>query len=513
MLNILSEINTATLPISIVVIMLFVIVTVAVALVAVFLIGKYHSVPASGATKVGSFSVASVVAIVFAIGLIVRLIVTFFINGYASSYDTVYNLANDVIKVNSGFQNYTANYSDVAPLTGYIYTLFGGWGVMLGLGQDDLMMQFFIKLPYIIADIAVFFIIYKVACKYVNKYVAIVLSSLFYLNPVFVTMSSAWGSVYALLLPFVLITAYFILTKNILGMTLTACASCLIHSHGVYLLPIVLVYMVYAFIKAVRRVSQQKPSLEAVFKDATLYNVFFVPLCIILGVAAMYVVSLPIYFADGVRSFPAVFGEIFVVPFSYASGALRYFVTNALNLFTVATLNYTSVGTNFPTAAVLIAFIVLITVVAAVVFSVNRNRANLVLLLSFISLTVAVYGIGMNEWSITPALLIMLFAYIVIKDKRLLKTFGLLSLIVTINALLVMLGGNQISPIFTAEEFNMTTITALNVLSIILSVFAVLVHIYYIVVVMDVSLTKRRKEFVTERTSSFAQIMKDWVSA
>lgn len=71
-----------------------------------------------------------------------------------------------------------------------------------------------------------------------------------------------------------------------------------------------------------------------------------------------------------------------------------------------------------------------------------------------------------------------------------------------------MLSGDYIAD---ANATNMTAIGALNVFSILLSVLTVLVHIYYTVVVLDVTVAKNRKVFITDRTSGFGECMRYWV--
>ena len=513
MFNLIAEINTDTLASSLAVIILFTLLTVALVLAAVYLIGKYHAVAEEDTEKVGKLRTVYMIGIVFAIGLLVRLLLTFLINGYGSSYNTAYTIANNVIKINGGFDGYTTGFIGVAPLTGYLYTLFGGWGVALNIGQDELAMQLFIKLPYLLADIAAFFVIYYIAHKYTNRYVALTLAALFFLNPVFFVMSSMWGSVYSLLVLAVLLTFYFLLNKNIFGMTVTVSLACLVNSDAVFLAPIVAVYLIYALVKSIIKIVRTKPSFDMLFKDSTLYNVFYVPLCIILGFAMIYLIALPAYFPDGVVGFADVMNQLFVKPFLYSSGegALYFFAENGLNIFTIFTQNYKTLGTNFPTLLFVGLFIVLIVAVVVVIFLLRRNRANILLIASFVSLTVAVYFLGAGEWAIAPSLVLMLFGFAVVKDKRILKVFSLLSVFITLNSLLVMLGGNQITSVFSPEYFSMASDGVLNTFSILLSVLTVLTHIYYTVIVLDVSLTKHRTLFVTDNLSSFGEVMKNWV--
>lgn len=513
MFNLLSEINSDTLAISLVIIILFTLITAVLAFVAVFLIGKYHSVDDEDTLKVGKLKIGYMIAILLVIGLAVRLLLTFTVNGYGASYNTVYTIANNVINVNDGFGGYTSSFIGVAPLMGYLYTLFGGWGVALGVGQDDIAMQLFVKLPYLLSDIAMFFVLYWILKKYVNRYVALTLSGLYFLSPLSFVMSAMWGSEYALLALGLVLTFYFLLTKNVFGMTVAMSLSCLVSSDAVYMAPVVAVYLVYAFVKAIIKIVKTKPSFDMLFKDSSLYNVLYVPLCMALGVALIYLLALPAYFADGVVSFAAVMEQLFVKPFLYASGegALYYFTENGLSIYTIFMQNYATLGTNFPTLAFAGIFVFLVAVIVTVIFLLRRNRANILLLSSYVSLTVGVYCIGASEWTLVPSLALMLLAFAVVKDKRLLKVYAVMSVFIVLNALLVMFGGGQITPVYTEGYFNMTENGALNVFSVLLSVLTVLMHIYCTVVVLDVALTKNRKPFLTDTASSCGEIVRHWV--
>ena len=205
--------------------------------------------------------------------------------------------------------------------------------------------------------------------------------------------------------------------------------------------------------------------------------------------------------------------QLLIKPYLFVSGAdgLYYFSQNALSIYTIFGQNYKILGTNFPTALFAGMFALLVAVVSLVVFLMKKNRANLVLLTSFLLATLAIFLIGANEWSLLPSLALMLVAFVVIKDKRILKVFTILSTFVVLNAVLVMFGGNQISSIFTEGYFNVTTSTGISVFNILLSVFTVLTYIYFAVVVLDISLTKNRKLLDVKPTASFGEVMKNWI--
>ncbi len=511
--NILSEINTDMLAISLVLIILFTLLTAALAVAAVFIIGKYHTVADEDTVKVGKLKTVYMLAVVCVVGLAVRLLMTFTINGYGYSYQTVYDIAHNVMKVNGGFDGYTSGFIGVAPVMGYLYALFGGWGITAGLGSDDIAMQLFVKFPYILADVAMLFIVYFIARKYVNRYVALTLAGLYYLSPLSFVMSSMWGSEYAVLAPALVLTFYFLLTKNIFGMTVGMSLSCLINADAVVLAPIVGVYVVYAFVKSIIKIVRTKPAFDMIFRDSSLYNVIYVPLCVLLGVALMYLLALPAYFADGVIGFGSVMEQLLIKPFMYSSGegALYYFSENALSVYTIFMQNYSVLGTNFPTVAFAGIFTAIVAIVSAVIFVMRRNRANLLLLASYLAFTVSVYFMGAGEWTLVPSLALMLIGFAVVKDKRLLKVFTVMSTFVILNSMLVMFGGDQIGTALVPEYFSLATNAGLNVFSILLSVLTVLMHVYYTVVVLDITLTKNRKVFLTDKTSSFGEILRHTV--
>lgn len=513
MFNILSEINSDTFAIGLVVVILSVLMTVALALVAVFLIGKFKSIDNENTVMAGKLKTVYVVAIILFVGLAIRLLFTFVVNGYGQNFESVYNLGKHVLKDGNGFEGFTSNYIGVAPIMGYLYAFFAGIGTSFNLAIDDIAMQLFIKLPYILADIALFIAIFVIAKKYCNRYIALTVSSLYYLSPLSFAVSSMWGSDFSVLALTLVITFYFMLNKNALGMALGSAVSCLVSADAVVIVPVVGVYLVYAFVQSIIKIIKVKPSFDMLFGDSSLYNVFYVPLSVGIGVALMYLLSLPAYFPDGVITFPSVMEQLLIKPYLFVSGAdgLYYFSQNALSIYTIFGQNYKILGTNFPTALFAGMFALLVAVVSLVVFLMKKNRANLVLLTSFLLATLAIFLIGANEWSLLPSLALMLVAFVVIKDKRILKVFTILSTFVVLNAVLVMFGGNQISSIFTEGYFNVTTSTGISVFNILLSVFTVLTYIYFAVVVLDISLTKNRKLLDVKPTASFGEVMKNWI--
>ena len=499
---------------NVILIVFFVLLAVAAAVVAVFLIGKYHALTNEETTAVGRIKPIHVFFIILAVGVAIRLLLTFVVKGYGPTYNTAYGIASGVFSEDSGFSGFTTEYRSVAPLAAYLYTLFAGWGISAGAAMDSIAMQFFVRLPFMLADIALVCMIYYLAKKYVNRYVALALCGMYFINPLSFVVSSMWGSDMIFLALALVVLAVFVLSKNMFGICLTAAAACLVSSYAVFVVPVVGVYAVYATVKSVVNIVKAKPSFDSVMRDPAYYNVFYAPLCLLLGFAVMYLVCLPAYFADGVVGFGSVMNQLFVQPFTVDSNALSRFTENGLGIYTVITNNFVSVGPQFKTLVFAVLFVVVSAVFTLVFWLMKRNRANLLLIASFMAFTVAVYMMGSDEWSLLPALVLMLPSFVATKDKRIMKVFAPVSLFVVINATLALFGGGMLSGSLVTDVAvtNLKELGgAYNAFSILLSVLTVIMHIYYAVVVLDIAVAKNRKEFLTDRSSGFGECMRGWV--
>ena len=512
--GIASAATNDVLAANVIMIIFFVLLTLAATVVAVFLIGKYHALTNDETTTVGRVKPIHVFFIILAVGVALRLLLTFVVKGYGPTYSTAYGIANGVVGEDSGFSGFTSEYRSVAPLTAYLYTLFAGWGIAAGATMDSIAMQFFVRLPFMLADVALVCVIYYLARKYSNRYVALALCGMYFINPLSFIVSSMWGSEMILLALALVVLSAFVLSKNMFGICLTAAAACLVSSYAVFIVPVVGVYVVYTAVKSVVNIVKAKPSFDSVMRDQAYYNVFYAPLCLLLGFSVMYLVSLPAYFADGVVSFGSVMNQLFVQPFTVDSSALSRFTENGLGIYTVITNNFESVGPQFKTLVFAVLFVVISAVFTVVFWLMKRNRSNLILISSFMAFTVAVYMMGSDEWSLLPALVLMIPAFAATKDKRIFKVFAPVSLFVVINAMLSLFGGGMLSGTLVTG----VTVTnlkqlggAYNAFSILLSVLTVLLHIYYAVVVLDIAVARNRKEFITDRTAGFGECMRGWV--
>ncbi len=508
---IISAANTNSFTIGTVLLITLMLLSLVVVFVAVSLSAKYSKVEKTREITIGKLKPLYVLGIVGLIGLIIRMLFVFLVNGYGYDYSVAYGVANS-IRINSGFATYTTNYLGVGPLLGYLYAAFGGMGIALNLSKDALWMQFFLKLPYVLADIAACAFLYYGVSKQANKHLGLIASSVYFLCPLFFTMSSIWGSPYSIYALIVILIGYFLLTKNVFGMVCATVTGLLTDPVFIFVGIIVAAYLTYLLVISIIEIIKVRPGLDAIAKDNIMSNVFYVPICLALGFMAVYLLSLPAYFPDGVGSIGGVYGQLFIKPFDFSmtETALMSFSRNGLGIFTLFLQNNQAIGNKFPKLLYTGLLLALVLAFALILFLTKKNRANLLIIVSFIWTTVAIYFVGSVEWSIAPALALLILAFPMIKDKRILHVFALLSVMVTLNALLVMFGGEQYGVSLVADKFLMNEDGLLNIFSILLSVLTILVHLFFAVVTIDVSLTKHRVLFSTNEESGIVECIKNW---
>ena len=520
-MNLLASINeNAMIAPAIVLIIGFTLLGILVVAAAVVVISRYHSYAPDGTLTVGrnkGIKTRYVFLSILGLGLIIRILLTFFVDGYFASSDNEYRMVTWLF--DKGFEGfYISGNFDLAtssPLMVYVYFITAGIGKAMGIDTASPMMSFFIKLPYLLADIVLAFAVYKIASKHINKYVGLALSGIVTLCPVFFVMSSMWGSAYSLYAVIVFFAFYFLLKRKIPMMVVFTTIMFSLIPDSVFLAPVFLAYMVYLLVKAIITIVKTKPSFDGAMNDAVMKNVVDVPVCLIISVCAVYLMALPAYFTDYGAGFFDVYYHLFVGPID----KIAYFGMNALNVFNIFGQNALSLTVDFPRLIFAILFFVLILAVVLLIFLSKKNRANLVLIGAFIVATVTTYFVGATEWSAMPALLLLILSFIIIQDKRILKIFSVYSIIYLVNALLAMLYSNNIAMAVTQSTVSIADLTFSNapagfVFSIIFSVISVVTHLYFTVVMLDISMTKHRCLFPeTPRKNTVRGILGSWIKS
>ncbi|MCI9031207.1 MAG: hypothetical protein HFK09_01635 [Clostridia bacterium] len=455
---------------------------------------------------------AKVLSLLICGGVLVRIIFMLLVKGHREDFDIIAETMEYIGK--NGFSDYYgAKGILLYPLILLLYSPLGLITNAVGLTSSSYAMGIFVKLPLIAADIGVACVMYKLAKRYVNGYVALIIAGMFLLTPIFMISSSVWGSIYSLLSLAFILCMYFTATKNILGLFASYTASLLVMKESLFLFPLFAVFILYGFIKALNKTVKEKIPSSELWNNPDTCQVIRTPIYLVSSVALGYIISLPTFIGSFGASF---FG--FVYNFGLKPlASVSTFGTNSLGIFNIFGRNADSLGSTFPTVVFAVIFAVIITGIVLLIYLSKKNRANLVYLGAYIIFTLATYYVGFSALSLVPVLAMLLMSFILIKDKRILHVFGLLSLITFVNATAVLIRAGYLNfasdYMFDSSFYTGTTTLdsgAGMAVSIVCSVLAVATHLYSTLVLLDLAMSGKRKVFQPSASANPLQSLAIW---
>lgn len=454
-----------------------------------------------------------IMALVLFFGTVLRVVFALCIKGYREDYDIIVSAMEHI--ASGGFKGYYPSDGIVLyPLTLFIYALPAVIANAAGLTASSFGMALLVKLPLIIADAVSAVILYRIASKYVNRYVGVIIAGMFMLSPVFMISSSVWGSVYSLLTLGLLLCMYFMVTKNFLGLFASYTASALIMKEALYLLPLFAVYIVYSYVKSLKRVLKEKQSAKEIWNDAQSCQVIRTPVYLVSSVLVAYLISLPTIIFDYGASF---FGWIYRFALKPLADAAK-FGYNSLGIFNIFAKNGDLLGANFPTVVFTVIFAVIILGITLLVYLSKKNRANLVFLSGYLIFTLATYYVDFGALTLVPVLAIFLMSFVLIKDRRILQVFAMLSLTIMVNAVSVLISAGYLNNaseyLFDSAFYTGTSLLdtgAGMAVSIICSVLTVLTHLYSTLILLDLAMSSRRKVLAYNSGASIGKSFALWM--
>jgi len=457
-------------------------------------------------------------AIVGMSGLIVRVVFALLVRGYRypdiALMTDIIGLANPSL-IYGGVYNATP--FTVSPIMGYVMSLMGRFASIFGIENDTVGMQFLIKIPFILADIGIFILLFFIASRYLNKIVSIVLASLVYLNPAVIWNSSISGQVNSLMVILILGALYMMLKRKLLPMLILYGLAVLTDGFALWFFPPLVLLSAFYFVRAIKHIRGQKYKVfdKRIWTDIDARPVITVLPYIILTLLGMYLITLPKMRGLESRSIITFFNYFIIRQFGNAD----IFGNNALSIYNIFLRNQVEI--NFPIAVFATAFVALIFGLVAYIYFNKRNRVNLLLVSIYAAMTVALYFVGFRESTLIVLLPLLILAYIVIGDKRIMHVFALLSTVVLVNSAAVMISGDWLNNASWLELSN-AGVTVYShhltsgmgrVVSITCSILAVIIHVYFTYILFDIAIRNKRvknKEF--ESTPSFGEAVADWIS-
>lgn len=136
---------------------------------------------------------------------------------------------------NNGFATFYSGWSDYFP--GYLYIL---W--ILGKVPKTIPSEILYKIPAIISDLLIGYLIYKIVVKIKDQKWGLIASSLFLFNPAVFANSALWGQVDSLTALFSLLSIYFLPSNFILSAIFLSVGT-LVKPQAAFIVPVILFLM------------------------------------------------------------------------------------------------------------------------------------------------------------------------------------------------------------------------------------------------------------------------------
>lgn len=397
---------------------------------------------------------------------IIRFLIVALSGGMSSEMTELGNIA---LRINDkGINNLYASSTTTQPVgVLYLLGLAGAIGKAANLSAMSQGMSILIRMPMILADLAVCYLLFALVSKYRSQQDGVMVAGIYALLPVVFSASAVWGRYLTIPLAFILAMLYFMIEKKYVGVSAMYLCALLFNHWMLVLAPFAVLYAVYFFVKDKRLTARIAMVSSAV-----------------VAVILFWLVALPFtinYVQDG--NFWFAFGKMF------AAFETNVLISNdVFNLYAMFGLGRASATliTKVITGIIMCAFIGL----GIWFYLTRRNKLDLILFAAMTLILFTVFGIG-AQIDLMIIGVILLLPYAVIRnDRRIMRSFNIMSLLSFINVGAILIN----SSVFSREN-SYTAFTATNWLYILGSVLTVLGTVYLCYLTYSIVLTNNKHEF------------------
>lgn len=350
--------------------------------IILFLLGIKHI------ETISSFLKGNRIFVIFAVAFLVRCCCAYFFRGFTSDTGCFAGWAN--LAFENGLSEFYSSgvFADYPP--GFIYVL---WviGAIFSIFKIPYLSGpclLLLKLPAILCDMAAGFLVYKVAKKTMDEGRAAFFAAIYLCNPSVFLNSSLWGQVDAVFTLCVLVMCLFLSEGKTIPAYVAFGIGILIKPQTVVFAP-VLIYGI----------------LDHVILKSFSWRKFFHNLC--AGLCVIFTMLL--------LCSPFELGQVFA-QYTSTLSSYPYIAVNAFNLWGFFGLNWISQDTKllfFTYEQWGTVIIIAITLLSAYFFFKNRrNSSRYFTTAAFLIISMFVFSVRMHERYLFPALVLLLFAYI-----------------------------------------------------------------------------------------------------
>jgi Gpi18-like mannosyltransferase len=384
-----------------------------------------------------------------------------------------------IAKYGPGFLHKHVETLGFMPLQYYLSTAVG---LLLRLFKSEggALGFFLIKFISILADLGAVYIIYNVAEKKFSKTASATFALAYGLLPAVFALSGVyanWNSVNVLL---ILLTFYFMLSKNLLGLGISYFLCLLATPYSIILAPVVLMYLVYV-----------------VIGDKT--KLLPIGIGIAAAVVLFYLAGLPFVINEVAK------GKAFAMFTRYIETLKlnNFYTVNAFNFQALLNNNLQEITTE--STFITILFKILFLGLLGVVLFKNKNRLDYVLGAGMYLALMVVFTNRMDQYSIYMLVPITLLGGITTKDKRLMASAVLYSAVLLVNIVYVssVLGYDDTGYRLIENRAMLTVFGALSVITAFLHFFTV----YDIIVSRQARVVEPMTSTYPQRLASVARLI------
>ena len=128
----------------------------------------------------------------------------------------------------------------------WIYGLLGFIGKWLNL--ENVGYSILVRMPMVVADLSVCYMIYGCAAKYQNERTAIVYGFIYAILPVFFVLGSLYGSTQSIAIAFLVAMSVSMLGKKYVSTGIYYTLALMFSNYALILLPVILLYQIYGLV-------------------------------------------------------------------------------------------------------------------------------------------------------------------------------------------------------------------------------------------------------------------------
>lgn len=306
-------------------------------------------------------------------------------------------------------------FTDYPP--GYMYVLYviGFLRKVTGLNGLDAASCILLKMPAMLCDLGIGYVIFKVASKYTKNLTALIISAAFLFNPAVIINSASWGQVDSVFTLFIVLMCYFVTEKKLPFAYFVFAIGILVKPQSLIFTPV----LIYGII-------------DQVFLHDFTWKRMFKELAIGLSaIALLFLLAVPFGLTDVLSQYVDTLGS-----YEYAS-------VNAYNVWTLLGFNWHSQNDYFLflTFKTWGTIFILLTVAASAWFCIRNKESESKYYLTgaFIVTSVFMLAVRMHERYMYPALALLLVGCAVRRKKEYFFAYAALSLVQFMNAFHVLL--------------------------------------------------------------------------